>query len=102
MNKIWAALIILTTGAYINAATNRDTIGIWESWTVLYSAYKINADSDLYIDRKIELNQRAIYSAPAPWNLIQRIKLLQYLEVDSSFERERLKTLWNINLDKGK
>lgn len=100
--KIWAALIILTTGAYINAATNRDISGIWESWTVLYAASKINSTSKNYLTEKLRLNDRAMYSSPSPWLLMQRINLYSLAGIDSSFEQERLKTLWNINLDKGK
>ena len=99
--KIWAALLISITVAYISAVTHKDTFGLWTSWNVLYSASKINAKSTAYIDRKIALNEMAIRSAPAPWNLMQRIELLNAVEVDSNFEKERLKTLWNINFDKG-
>lgn len=97
MPKIWAALIISATAVYISAATHKDIFGVWTSWNVLYSASKINAKSSAYIDRKLALNQMAIHSAPAPWNLIQRIELLNAVEVDSSFEKERLKTLWSIS-----
>jgi len=102
--KIWAALIILITGAYINAAIYKDSIGIWESWNVLYAASKINTKSIYRHTEKLRLNNRALLSAPSPWLLMQRIEL--YSTVGNteccSFERERLKTLWNINLDKGK
>lgn len=99
-NKIWGVLILSITGAYISAATYKDPIGLWNHWNVLYIAYKINAKSDMYIDRKLELNERAILSAAAPWSLVQRIKLLQHVGKDSSFERERLKTLWNTTYEK--
>lgn len=99
--KIWAALIILTTGAYINAATNRDISGIWESWTVLYAASKINTKSTYKLAEKLRLNNRAMLSSPSPWLIVQRIELYS-TGGDTKcckWERERLKTLWNIDTD---
>lgn len=97
--KIWGALIILTTGVYINAATYRDTLGIWESWNILYVARRINTTSAINYERKFNLNTRAMQSAPSPFGIIQRIRLLELTGEDSNFERERLKTLWNIDFN---
>lgn len=96
-SKIWGILIILTAGVYISAITYKDPIGVWESWNILYVAHRINATSIVNYERKLSLNTRAMHSAPSPYGIIQRIKLLALAEEDSSFEKERLKTIWNID-----
>jgi hypothetical protein len=95
-NKIWGILIILTTGVYISAATYKD-IGVWENWRILYAARKINSTSAYKHTEKLWLNDRAMRSSPSPWLIMQRIDLYNTIGNTEccTFEKERLKTLWN-------
>jgi len=92
---ITGILIICCCVSYVNAVAVEDKLGLWNHWTVLYRAWKINANSIIKIDDKLELNQLALQSAPSPWLIRQRIKLLQLQNKDVSWEKERLKIIFN-------
>lgn len=100
MNKPVGFAIIFMALTYISAVCYKDYLGIWTHFTILHQAHKINPYSKMYLKEKLALNQRAIQSAPSPWAIVQRIKLLNNTEVSTEFERSRLLIIFNTTYEK--
>ena len=100
MNKLVGLLIIIITGGYSSVHLHqRDPVGIWESWDVLWKAYKINSGSEAFYQEKLRINDRAMHSSPSPWLIMQRCELLALRGEFCYREQERLKTIWRITIN---